>query len=365
MHPGRVWLEVSGEKIRSNVDKIRSYVQDSMVVAVLKADAYGVGIDLMLEVLKDSSISAIAVAESEQAQKVKQRGFPVYMLGALTKVEIEAIVKGNIIASVTDIESAEAINNISSKLGVVTDCQILVDSGMGRLGFKANEDLSIFSALKEFKNLNFMGMYSHFPHAYQDYDFSLGQISAFKELEKKLSGIGFNFDWLHIANSDGMQNLNESYVKPFNMVRSGINLYGIYDSLGKKNIELDVALSLKSQVIQVRELPKGYTIGYGKTYKLPEAQKIATVPIGYADGLSATQSNKGALYIKGVACPIVGRVSMDYTTVLVDKVPNVKVGDLVECFNDYESFCSFEQASGVNAYEVLTSIGSRVKRVLV
>ena len=96
MHPGRVWLEVSGEKIRSNVDKIRSYVQDSMVVAVLKADAYGVGIDLMLKVLKDSSISAIAVAESEQAQKVKQRGFPVYMLGALTKVEIETIVKGNV-----------------------------------------------------------------------------------------------------------------------------------------------------------------------------------------------------------------------------------------------------------------------------
>lgn len=365
MHPGRVWLEINGRKIRSNIDKITSYVKQAKVAAVLKADAYGIGLEMMLNIIGDSNVSAIAVAELEQALKVKGKGFPVFMLGALTQSEIKEIVKEKIIASVPDIETAEAINRISENYGLITDCQLLIDTGMGRLGFTINDDISIFKSLQKFKNLNFMGIYSHFPHAYQDYNFSNRQIDDFKKLLNKLIEIGFNFKWLHIANSDGMQNLRQSYSKPFNMVRTGINLYGFYDNLGKKNIDLDMALSLKSQIIQIRDLAKGSAIGYGKTYILPKDQKIATVPIGYADGLSVRQSNVGVLYVNGVSCPIVGRVSMDYTTILVEQVPNIKIGDVVECFTDYDTFYMFEEASGVNAYEVLTSIGSRVKRVLV
>ncbi len=138
-----------------------------------------------------------------------------------------------------------------------------------------------------------------------------------------------------------------------------------HDEQGQRAVKLESALALKTRVIQLRELPSGSFIGYGKTYRLNRSQRIATLPIGYADGLPIATGNRGRVRIKGIDCPIVGRVSMDYTTVVVDHVPEIKCGDEVECFGSEIPVAELAQLKGVSIYEILCSIGQRVKRVLI
>lgn len=364
MFPNRVWLEVNAKKIQANILKIKSYTGSKKLTLVLKANAYGIGIELLLDILKDIKVDAIAVAEYKNALKVKDAGFKTFILGALIEKELEGVVRNNIISPIGDLETAKKINTIASELDLKVDCQLKIDSGMGRLGFLVDSNESLFEELLCLKHINFMGIYSHFPNAYSDTEFSIAQINKFKNLISRLNTLGFNFDWIHIANSDGIQNIDLSYKEPFNMVRAGINLYGLFDNEGKVSINLENALSLKTQIIQLRELPINHSIGYGRTYILNKAKKIATLPIGYADGLSAMQSNKGVLYVNGYPCPIVGKISMDFTTIDVDNVPDVKIGDEVICFNNNHNVNEFASSSGVSTYEMLTSLGERVKRII-
>ena len=173
---------------------------------------------------------------------------------------------------------------------------------------------------------------------------------------------------MHIAASDGVNNFPETAKKPFTVVRTGINLHGSFDPNGRRALKVEPVLALKTRVAQVRELPAGTTLGYGRTWCLSAPTKVATISAGYADGLPLALTNRGSVFIGGRRCKIVGRISMDYTTVDVTDVPDVKAGDEVVCFGkcgkDSITPDDWAALKGTHAYDIICSLGNRVQRIV-
>ena len=198
--------------------------------------------------------------------------------------------------------------------------------------------------------------------------FTKRQIKLFKEIVSAAEKEGFRFRKVHISASDGINNFPETAKKPFTVVRTGINLHGSSDPYGRKALKVEPVLSLKTRVAQIRELPAGTTLGYGRTWCLNAPTKVATISAGYADGLPLALTNRGFVFIGGKRCKIIGRISMDYTTVDVSEVRNVKPGDEVICFGkcgkDSITPDDWAALKGTHAYDIICSLGNRVQRVV-
>lgn len=358
----RVWLEIDLDAIRRNFGTISSYVSPSRVMAVLKADAYGLGVGKIAETLKHAGAYGFGVAELREALAVKPLGLPTHILGGLLDEEIPEVVRSGIVAAVTDMRVARKLDAEARKQGRKAECHFLVDTGMGRLGMQIAEAENIIAAATALQGLNCTGIYTHFPHAYGDYEFSRLQIGLFCMLLSNLEKRGIRLAWRHIANSDGINNIDESFRGDFNMVRTGINLYGAFDLEGRQAISLEPCLKLKTRLIAVRELPAGATLGYGRTFRLPRHTRVGTISIGYADGLPLAMSNCGSMIIRGRRCPILGRVSMDYTTVSLESVPQADVGDEVVCLGEGITIKEWAKFKGTISYEIICSFGNRVER---
>jgi alanine racemase len=169
-----------------------------------------------------------------------------------------------------------------------------------------------------------------------------------------------------MANSDAINNFPMTYYSPFNYVRTGINIYGSFDNEGQRILNLESILTLKTKLAATRTLPAGMTLGYGCTYKLMKDTKVGTIAAGYADGLPLALSNRGYVIINGSLCPVLGRVSMDYTTVSLEDAPDAKMGDEVICLGGEGpgaiSVDDWAQIKGTHAYEIICSFGTRVAR---
>ena len=366
----RVRLEVSLAKLRHNFETIAERVAPAGVVAVLKANAYGLGVRPIAKLLAGCGAAGFGVAEVNEALELTGLGLPVRILGNLLPGEIEAAVANDIICPVCDLEGAERLNAEAARQNKNIRIQIAVDTGMGRLGFRYETALPQILKLKTFSNLTPFGIFSHCPVAYSKYDsFTALQIERFKQLIASLQENGMTFVERHMAASDAINNFPASTLAPFNMVRTGINLYGYCDNEVAHTMDLQGVVELKTRLAAVRKLPAEATIGYGRTYKLRKNTIVGTIAAGYADGLPLALSNRGYVLINGKFCPILGRLSMDYTTVLLDEVPEAKCGDEVVCIGTQgENSISLEewaQLKGTHAYELLCSFGSRVKRIYV
>ena len=192
------------------------------------------------------------------------------------------------------------------------------------------------------------------------------QVEKFRALLTKLEQVGVKFDYVHISASDGINNFPCTYAPPFNRVRVGINLYGSFDPEGRRSFKLRPVLSLKTRLVARRLLPAGSSIGYGCTYVTQEEMLVGTISAGYADGLPLNMSNRGYVLIRGQFCPVVGRVSMDYTNVALTNVPECEVGDEVVCVGGEGarsiSVETLAQIKGTHAYDIICSFGNRVRR---
>ncbi|MBI3986787.1 MAG: alanine racemase, partial [Lentisphaerae bacterium] len=364
----RVWLDVDLGKIRANFRAVQQHVAPCRVMAVLKANAYGLGVGPIAATLKEAGAYGFGVAELREALSIKALGLPVHILGGLIDEEIPAVVREGIVAPVTDPDIARSLSAETVRQGRAVDCHFKVDTGMGRLGILYADAERVIREAAALPGLRCAGLYSHFPYAYGDIDFSQNQVKLMTDLVERLLRAGIEFQWRHIANSDGINNIDSSFQPPFNLVRTGINLYGAFDLEGRQAISLQPALTLKTRLIAVRELPAGATIGYGRTYRLAqprppgESGRVGTISIGYADGLPLAMSNCGSVLIRGSRCPIVGRVSMDYTTVSLDKVRDARVGDEVVCLGDGITIKEWAKFKGTMSYDIICSIGHRVER---
>ena len=371
----RVSVEIDLDALKRNYVKIAERVEPAGVLSVLKANAYGLGVAEYAKALFDAGCRAFGVAEPYEALelikilKSSRDCVEVQILSSVLPDEIEPMVKSGVILPVVDLSSARLISAAAGKLKKTAKVHIKIDTGMGRLGIPVNDAIEVVSEIIKLPNLDCEGIFSHCAMAYDPKDpATLRQIKAFKTLLSALKTKGVSFRKIHIAASDAINNFPETARKPFNVVRTGINLHGSFDPNGRKALKLEPVLTLKTRVAQVRELPAGTTLGYGRTWCLDAPHKIATVSAGYADGFPLAISNRGFVFIGGRRCKILGRISMDYTTVDVTDVPNVKAGDEVICFgrcgDDSITPDDWAEIKGTHAYDIICSLGSRVERIV-
>lgn len=364
----RVWLEIDLHKLKSNFENIQKIVAPAQVIAVLKANAYGLGAKKLAKTLVDAGASGFAVAELKEALELLPFDKPVAIIGALLLEEVCGVVENGIIAPVSNLEIAEKLNQEAEKQEKIQECHFLIDTGMGRLGCRAENAEALIKACKKLPNLNCCGIYSHFPIAYRkNSDFTSCQIQTLKDIVTRLAKQNITFEKIHIANSDAINNFHASYQEPFNFVRTGINLHGAFDDEGQRQMDLQQIISLKTRLAEIKLLPAGATIGYGCTYKLPKETLVGVICAGYADGLPLSLTNRGYVLIDDTPCPVLGRVSMDYTSVSLENLPNPSLGAEVTCLggNGIHAITidDWSLLKGTNTYEIICSFGTRVARI--
>ena len=368
----RVWLEINLDTIERNYRHIQEAVNPLKVLAVLKANAYGLGVEKIAERLDRAGAAGFCVAELKEALPLVKFGKPVQILGAVLDYEIPAAVANHIVLGITDVEVAKKISAESVRQNVRTEVQLKVDTGMGRLGILENQVLAVAKEVVRLPNLDLKGIYTHFPIAYHGADrYSFAQTARFLAIIEKLSEHGVELEKRHIANSDAINNCPFATVPPFTHVRAGINLHGSFDTEGQRALRLEPVLALKTYLAAVRTLPAGHTIGYGCTCRLFRDTKVGTIAAGYADGLPLNLSNRGYVIVKDRLCPILGRLSMDYTTISLDGFEDGEIapGEIVTCIGgegpNRITVEDWAQIKGTHSYDVICSFGTRVERIFV
>lgn len=376
----RVVVEIDLQALARNYRKIAAHVEPMDVLCVLKANAYGLGVAAYAKALVAAGCAQFGVAEPYEALELLKvlkaapagppsaRAAEVQLLSSVLPDEIPEMVKAGVILPITDFGEARLVSAAAVKARKVAKVHFKLDTGMGRLGILAKDALETIRAVKALPGLDCEGIFSHCPMAYEPKDpFTARQIDGFASIVSACAAEGIRFRKIHIAASDAINNFPKTARPPFTMVRTGINLHGSFDPYGRKALKVEPVLTLKTRVAQVRELPAGTTLGYGRTWCLAQPAKVATISAGYADGLPLALSNRGFVFIGGRRCKIIGRISMDYTTVDVTDVPDVKAGDEVICFGTCGAGSitpdDWAAIKGTHAYDIICSLGTRVQRV--
>ncbi|MDU5503580.1 MAG: alanine racemase [Anaerococcus vaginalis] len=349
------YLLVDLDKILNNINLIKEKAQKSKFCAVLKADAYGLG---ALEVAKHikNNIDYIAVAQFKEAKYLRENGIdtPILILGYLPLDKYKECSKLKVDVVIYDLSYAKEIN---SSLNTKINCHIALDTGHTRIGFRDFE-IDKIRELKNLKNLNFIGAFSHFATADEkDLTYTKIQYEKFTYITNQIKD-DFDLKLIHIANSAASM----EYDFKSDLLRVGISLYGIYPSDYLKEvskINLEQAFEFKAQISFVKKVKKGTSISYGRTFFAENDMKVATVAIGYADGFKRSFSNLGEVLVNGKLAKIVGRVCMDQMMIDVSNI-ECEIGDYVTLYPDI-----YKEAKKINTipYELMTSISKRVPRI--
>ncbi len=365
--PRRVWVEVHLGTLCDNYRKIADAVAPSHVMAVLKANAYGLGAQPIAAALADTGVSRFGVAEPYEALSLTSLGLPVQILGSILPEELPSMVAAGIVLPVTDVATARLIQAEGERQNRRVKIHLKIDTGMGRLGILLAEALDVIRQVVRMPNIEAEGIYTHLPVAYRAGEaYTQHQIDGFLALLNDLTAEGLSIPLRHMANSDAINNFPHTVRSPFNLVRTGINLHGSFDNEGRRVLHLRPVLSLKTRLTAVRRLPAGTAIGYGLTHRLARETPVGTISAGYADGLPLAISNRGYVLIRGIPCPVLGRISMDYTTIALDQAPEATVGDEVVCLGGEGPLAisveDWANLKGTHSYEIICSIGTRVER---
>ncbi len=351
--------------LRHNYRIIKDAAGDAEIMAVVKANAYGHGDIAVVKALKKEGVKHFGVALVEEAIRLREKGIKdnIYILSGVTKGQEREIINFGFIPLISDIDTAERFSSVAGKMNKLSEVHLKIDTGMGRLGFLPWEADVFFKRLKKIKNVKVTGIASHFSDlAGGDKEFAREQLRIFKNVLAGGIKNGFIFKWIHIANSAGIFLLPQAR---FNLVRPGIALYGYPPFEGCKE-SLKPVMELKTEIIYLKRVPPGYSISYGRTFYTQRESLVATISIGYADGMNRLLSNKGEVLVKGKRAPVIGRVCMDLTMIDVTEIDGVKVGDEVVIIGgqgrDSISALEIAEKIGTITYEVLCSISSRVPR---
>lgn len=365
----RVWVEINLDGLRANYRRIADAVKPAKVLCVLKANAYGLGVEPYAAALAKTDCVGFGVAEPHEALQLLPFGKPVQILSSVLPDEIAPMVAAGVTLPVIDLPTARLIDAAAKRLRRKATIHFKLDTGMGRLGILASDAPRVIrEVVNSCPNLDCEGIFSHCPTAYDPADeFANDQIAAFKAILKDVAKDGIAFRKVHIAASDAINNFPAAKRAPFNIVRTGINLHGSFDPNGRRVLKVESVLTLKTRVAQVRLLPAGTTLGYGRTWCLAKPTRVATISAGYADGLPLALTNRGHVVINGAPCPVIGRISMDYTTVDVSKAGEVKPGDEVIALGGTGKYAitpdDWAALKGTHAYDIICSFGNRVERV--
>jgi alanine racemase len=365
------WAEVSLEAIQYNTKQFKDFIDDSVhLMAVVKADGYGHGAVSVAQAAIQAGADYLAVALLDEALQLREAGIthPILILGYTANRSIPDAIKAGIDLTVFTQESLEEIILQSSQLNKNVSIHIKVDTGMSRIGVQSKEDaLLIANRTKDSSHVILKGIFTHFANAdSEDPSYTYMQFERFTSVISYLEQHQIAIPLKHCCNSAGTMNFPSMHL---DMVRVGIALYGLYPdaSLKGHSIKLKQAMSLKTKIAWVKNVAMSQPISYGCTYVPTHDSVIATLPIGYADGLSRLLSNKGEFLLHEQKVPVVGRVCMDQLMIDVTNVPQSKFGDVVTIFgNTDSSFQSVDEIAklmGTINYEVVCLIGKRVPRI--
>ncbi|WP_411825803.1 alanine racemase [Luteolibacter sp. AS25] len=358
--PPRSWVEINLENLKKNL----SYAAEKSgceIMAVVKAGAYGHGLERIAEVMQQQGVAFLGVANIGEARRIREAGvdIPIYLLGATWEKEREEIVARNITPCISTLSEAESFNQLAETRGVKLSVHIAVDTGMGRGGFLPDQLAENIIRLRELESLLIEGISSHLSSSDEDEDFTYRQIASFEDSITQLGGAE-KFKWRHLFNSGGIIGYKKGTC---NLARPGLMVYGV-SPFPEFQKNLHLVMSLKSRISIVRTVPAGHSLSYGHSFITTEPTRIATVGIGYGDGYPRQLSGKGAhVCIDGKKFPILGRVTMDQLIIGLPIDSNVSPGAEVELFGEHISVDEVATLADTIPWEIFTGITTRVERV--
>jgi alanine racemase len=367
--------EISASAVRTNLDLLRKCLKPGVkLCAVVKADCYGHGLDLLLPLLSQKA-DCLGVATPEEAIHLRRLGYkrPIlsffsacaYTDGQELRDALDEMIVHNVTLTVVSAEEAQAVAESAARVSATAHVHMKVDSGMGRSGVSWTEAAALARRIAREDAVQLTGVYTHFATADEtDKSYAREQLANFLSAVKdcgdrtKLT--------IHAANSAAAIDLPESH---FDMVRPGIALYGYQPSDEmQRRLPLQPAMRLWGRLMQIKNVPAGNRCGYGLTYRFERPSRVGLVPVGYGDGYFRSLSNKASMRIAGRDVPIRGRVSMDQIIIDLTDLPQARVGDVVEIFSSDtaapNSVANLARLAETIPYEITCRLGKRVRRVL-
>jgi alanine racemase len=361
------WIEIDKAAIAANVRALKQHIgPNCTLMAVVKANAFGHGAIPVSTTALLNGADYLGVATVNEAIELRESGIdaPILILGFTPPWAAQQAIRYNLIVTLYDLEVARALDRIAGEMNAKLVAHIKIDSGMSRLGLLPDQVIPFFRSLRNLKNIVPEGIYTHFSVADESAGYTYEQLRVFLDLVQPLKVGGYEFKYIHAANSAATLSFPETHQT---MVRCGMAIYGLSPGGVPLLPGMRPALTWKTTIAQVKRLPPGTFVGYGNTYKTRGEEMIAVIPVGYADGFRRAPNHWGDVLVHGQRAPIVGRVSMDQTMINVTGIDNLAIGDEVVLIGEQgEEKLTAEMVAerlGTSSYEVVSTILPRVPRV--
>ena len=360
----KVWqakLEIDRNALIHNIQTIKEYVgPNTDIMPIIKDTGYKTNFNSKIDILNECNIKIVGVAIVDEAVELRQWGYDkeIFILNQIYEQDIALAAEYNITLG---IGSVDFLKELGKYVNDTFKIHIEMDTGMGRTGIKLEELKEFINEARKYNNIQIEGIYTHFSCSDCDIEFTKKQISLFDKAVNIAKEENVDLKYIHCCNSAGIIDFPEAH---YNLVRPGIILYGYFpDESLKGKIDLKPVIKLKSKISFLKEVEKGTTISYGKRFITGRKSKIATVQLGYADGIRRCLTNRGKVVINGHIAPIVGTVCMDCFMVDVTDIPNVKLEDDVYIWdNKLVTVEDIANIYGTINYEVISTISERVVR---
>lgn len=367
----RIYAQIDLDALKYNVDGIKKCKSDeAMLMGVIKADAYGHGAKVFAHELEAMGVDWFAVATVDEGIELRRDGIclPILVLGYTCREQYAEMLQWDITPTIDSYVMARDFDKAAAEAGKIGNIHIKIDTGMSRIGLLPGEQsLDEIEKINKLEHIHIQGIFTHFACAdMRDKTHVRGQIRKFLQMIEGVKSRKIPVEIFHCSNSASIMELEQVHM---NMVRAGIILYGLYpsDEMDEERLSLKPVMSLRSHIVHLKELPAGVSVGYGATYTTKEKTRVATVPVGYADGYPRALSNKAFVLIRGQRAPVIGRICMDQFMVDVNHIPDAALGDMVTLVGrDGREVLSVEEISemaGSFNYEFVCNVSRRVPRV--
>lgn len=362
------WIEVNLENIKYNVDNVKKALnKDTMLCCVVKADAYGHGaVEVSKYLDNEENVDFFSVARLEEGLALAKANIqkPILCMGYIDECKIQHAIENNIRITVYSLDVAKKVNEFAKVFNKKAYVHIKIDTGMSRIGFVVNDDsIEEIKQIFKLENVVVEGIYTHFAKSDEENkEATSNQMNKFNVIMNALKEANLDVPIKHVSNSAAILDLRDY---DFNMVRLGISLYGCYPSDEvKRDISLKTGLELKSKISNIKIITKGTSVSYAGVYTAKEDVKIATMPVGYADGFPRTQKDPKA-FVNGRLVNIVGRICMDQTMIEIPADLEVNMEDEVTLIGDIDGIRIGDISSkmGTIDHEILCCLTKRVNRV--
>ncbi len=368
------WAEINLNNLDFNIKNIKSKIGDRELIGVIKADAYGHGSVKVAEILRENGCKTFAVATLHEAVTLREAGAKeeIIILGLTPSMYAETIVAYDLTPVVCDSANAAAIDAKAGEAGKIIHGLIAVDTGMGRIGYLADQPEAAIEDIKKIAVLNsfkIKGMFSHMATAdAKDKTFSHQQETRYNKFYQAVTAAGIDIPMRTLANSASIMELPAIH---FDACRPGIILYGCYpsDEVDVNRLAIKPVMSVKANIVHLKDVPAGFSVGYGRKFIAERPSKIATLALGYADGYPRPYSQQAKVLVNGCIAPVAGNICMDQCMIDVTDVPDVKVGDEVIIMgSDGKNTIladDIAKATGTISYEIVCAFGQRLPKVYV